>query len=148
MAEFPSQKLMHTRSCSATSTRGIYCLPCQDCQINLAVPLVLLVLQKHLELLAHWVGEAFDGNTLMGLYQTCSWVVMDWSAINSQINAFFFFWQHNNILQDLSRAKHLGHCTLSGSRADGPDGAAPDMGIWIDGYFPAWGSQLEDLLQR
>lgn len=91
MAEFPSQKLMHTRSCSATSTRGIYCFPCQDCQINLAVPLVLLVLQKHLELLAHWVGEAFDGNTLMGLYQTCSWVVMDWSAINSQINAFFFF---------------------------------------------------------
>jgi len=84
MAEFPSQKLMHTRSCSATGTREIYYFLCQDCQFNLAVPLVLLLLQKHLEMPAHWVGEAFVGNTLMSLYQTHSWVVVDWSAINSQ----------------------------------------------------------------
>jgi len=59
-----------------------------------------------------------------------------------------FFWQHTHILQDLSRAKHLGHCTLSGSRTDGPDGAAPELGIWENRYLPAWGSQLEDLPQR
>lgn len=58
-----------------------------------------------------------------------------------------FFWQHTDPLQGLSGARDFSHCTLSGSRADGFDKAAPELRILEDGCFPAWGNQLEDLPQ-
>ena len=67
-----------------------------------------------------------------------------WQHVLKAMNTVFLAlcWSFAGFIQSFSC------CTLSGSGADGSDGAAPELGILEDGYFPALGSEMEDLPQN
>lgn len=143
---------MYTRSRSTTGTSGIYYFPLQDWKfpkINHAAPIVLPLLQKHMKIpaigLERFYLKYFRSCELLSSPRLCFGGLAD--NVSSRPWTMIFL-HYGGPLLGLARAGCFNSCTLSGSGADGSDGATPGLGILEDGYFPALGSEVEDLPQN